>query len=97
VADVAQLVTASSPVEITQRLRALDREWDIERVLETNAAALPLIGQLLSTRSHWWRAVTVIVLASCSSTRSRAGAHRSRSSAGSASVPGDRSTPSAPR
>jgi hypothetical protein len=61
VADVAQLVTASSPVEITQRLRALDREWDIERVLETNAAALPLIGQLLSTRSHWWRAVTVIV------------------------------------
>lgn len=59
VADVARF-TSASPDDITQRLRELDREWDVERVLEANAATLALIGHLLSTRSRWWRAVTVI-------------------------------------
>lgn len=60
VADVARFASAP-PDEITQRLRELDKEWDIERVLEANAATLALVGQLLSPRSRLWRAVTVIV------------------------------------
>ncbi len=42
----------------TQRLKArllqLDREWDTERVLETNASILILSGLLLSKRNHNW-------------------------------------------
>lgn len=38
---------AEHPEAIPQRLEALDREWDIERALETNAAALALTGVLL--------------------------------------------------
>jgi hypothetical protein len=30
--------------EIDERLQELDREWDIERLLETNASALMLLG-----------------------------------------------------
>lgn len=33
---------------ITQRIAELDREWDVERVLETNAASLALAGVALS-------------------------------------------------
>lgn len=33
--------------EISRRLADLDREWDMERVLETNAATLALSGSLL--------------------------------------------------
>jgi hypothetical protein len=33
--------------EIARRIEELDREWDIERVLETNAATLALTGTLL--------------------------------------------------
>jgi len=33
--------------EIEERLAALDREWDTERLLETNAAALTLTGVVL--------------------------------------------------
>ena len=40
----------SSPSEITPRIEELDREWDIERVLETNASALALTGLDLMTR-----------------------------------------------
>jgi hypothetical protein len=32
------------PNAIDARLRALDREWDIERTLEANAAAASLLG-----------------------------------------------------
>ena len=35
------------PEEIGQRLQELDREWDIERSLEANAATLVLIGTAL--------------------------------------------------
>lgn len=35
---------AGHPEEIEQRLAALDREWDIERVLEANAATISLAG-----------------------------------------------------
>ncbi|MBV8520706.1 MAG: hypothetical protein JOY71_01000, partial [Acetobacteraceae bacterium] len=38
---------AVHPEQIDQRVRELDAEWDIERTLETNAAALGLAGTLL--------------------------------------------------
>lgn len=38
---------ARHPEEIPRRLEELDREWDIERTLETNASALALSGVLL--------------------------------------------------
>lgn len=37
---------------IDQRLEALDREWDIERLLEANAATLSLLGVILGTTLH---------------------------------------------
>src|ERR1035437_4145949 len=33
-----------SPAEISQRIKALDKEWDIERVLDLNMSALALCG-----------------------------------------------------
>ena len=38
---------AVDPRLIDMRLKELDREWDIERALEANAAAISLIGLLL--------------------------------------------------
>lgn len=35
-------------LEISRRIRQLDREWDVERVLEVNAASLALSGLALS-------------------------------------------------
>jgi hypothetical protein len=46
---------AAGPQAIDQRLKALDREWDMERTLEANASTLALIGVLLAaTVSPWW-------------------------------------------
>jgi hypothetical protein len=41
--------------EITARIHQLDREWDLERVLETGAAGLSLGGVLMSIAKgrHW--------------------------------------------
>jgi hypothetical protein len=39
---------AAPPEAIDKRLRKLDREWDIERVLEFNAALVSLIGLALT-------------------------------------------------
>jgi len=38
---------AEQPDQIGQRLQYLDREWDIERMLEANAATLALLGVAL--------------------------------------------------
>src|SRR5438477_13035345 len=38
----------TSPEEITRRIEELDREWDIERVLEMNAASLVCAGAILA-------------------------------------------------
>ena len=49
--------------EIVNRIRELDREWDIERVLETNASSLALAGVLLgATVSRRWLALPTAVL-----------------------------------
>jgi hypothetical protein len=45
-ANVARCA-AGGPAAIDARLRALDREWDIERTLEANAATASLLGLAL--------------------------------------------------
>jgi hypothetical protein len=46
---------ADRTTEIGGRLAALDREWDVERTLEANAATLSLLGGALgATRSRMW-------------------------------------------
>jgi hypothetical protein len=46
---------ATHPEEIDERLVELDREWDLERLLELNSAVLSLVGILLGiSRSRRW-------------------------------------------
>jgi hypothetical protein len=40
---------AANPAAIQSRLHELDEEWDIERMLEANAAALAFTGTVLGT------------------------------------------------
>ena len=50
--------------EITARIAELDREWDLERVLETGAATLSLGGVALGlVRSRLWLLIPAAVLA----------------------------------
>jgi hypothetical protein len=48
-AELTRLEDAGAQ-EIAQRLRELDEEWDIERVLQVNASVLMLLGVLLGAR-----------------------------------------------
>ena len=48
---------------ILQRIDALDREWDVERVLEVNASSLALSGLLLGlTVNRKWFLLPGVVL-----------------------------------
>lgn len=38
------------PAAIRQRLRELDREWDVERAIQLNASTLMLVGTVLGLR-----------------------------------------------
>ena len=64
--ETAQRVAKSaqaSTADLTARIDELDREWDTERVLETNASALAFTGLLLGlTRDRKWFIVPSIVL-----------------------------------
>jgi len=40
----------SDPTVLSERIRQLDREWDVERVLESGAGSLMLAGSLLGYR-----------------------------------------------
>ena len=52
-----------TPLEITRRIDELDREWDMERLLETNASALAFTGLALGvTHSKKWLIIPGIVL-----------------------------------
>lgn len=52
----------STPNQISERLRELDREWDIERLLELNAASFSLIGLILGfTVNKKWLALPAVV------------------------------------
>ena len=49
--------------DITRRIEELDREWDMERILETNASAVAFTGLVLGlTHSKKWLIVPGIVL-----------------------------------
>ena len=55
---------ADHPKEIGRRLEQLDREWDIERTLEANAASFSLLGLTLAiNRDSRWLALPVGVAA----------------------------------
>jgi hypothetical protein len=48
--------------EIPERLRELDEEWDIERAIEANAAAVGFLGVVLSaTRGRCWLVLPALV------------------------------------
>ncbi|HYC69817.1 MAG TPA: hypothetical protein VEB66_01335 [Opitutaceae bacterium] len=45
----------AAPEELNARIAALDREWDMERTLQTNAATLALAGVILAfLRGRRW-------------------------------------------
>lgn len=48
VRDILHIVDGGSR-EINRRIKELDREWDVERTLEANAASLSLLGLGLGT------------------------------------------------
>ena len=53
---------ADNPDEIDGRLAELDREWDIERTLEANAATLAFTGVVLAaTVDRRWLALPALV------------------------------------
>ena len=53
---------AANPIGIERRLRELDEEWDIERVLEANAASVALAGTVLAATLHKrWLMLPVLV------------------------------------
>lgn len=61
IARVAQLALAPRPALIG-RINELEREWDIERVLETNAALLGASGVLLvATSGRRWLLLPAVV------------------------------------
>jgi hypothetical protein len=50
-------------LEIKQRVQTLEKEWDIERVLEVNASTLALTGLLLGVSiNKKWLALPAVVL-----------------------------------
>jgi hypothetical protein len=53
----------ATEAEISRRIEQLDREWDTERVLETNASALAFMGLVTAMRSNRkWLLVPSVVL-----------------------------------
>jgi hypothetical protein len=61
---IVQRYTGASREQLSRRIEQLDREWDIERVLETNAAAVSLLSLILSrTRNRKWIWLTTGVAA----------------------------------
>lgn len=58
-----EVYSSSSANDISNRLRKLDQEWDVERVLQTNASILALFGLGMGIAvSRKWLAVPGIVL-----------------------------------
>ncbi len=52
-----------SRLELSQRIAELEREWDVEQVLETNASIIALTGAVLGTTWHKrFFAITGVVL-----------------------------------
>jgi hypothetical protein len=55
-------VAGAGPAAISHRLLELDREWDVERTLEANAAAVSLVGLGLGffVSRNWFRFPVVV-------------------------------------
>lgn len=54
--------TGSDTFRIRQRLRELDKEWDVERTLEASAASFSLMGLTLgATTNKKWYALPAVV------------------------------------
>lgn len=47
--------------QIDDRLRELEQEWDVERVLELNSSVLSLAGMLLGLRRRKWLLLPIAV------------------------------------
>ncbi len=47
---------------ISYRISELDKEWDIERVLELNMSALALTGFAMSFKNRYWLALPTVVV-----------------------------------
>ncbi len=63
IAETIESNVGKSAAALTQRLGELEREWDIERWLETNASTLALLGVgLAATVNRKWLALTGGVL-----------------------------------
>jgi hypothetical protein len=55
-------IAAKGPAAIAERLAELDREWDIERTLEANAATASLVGLTLgATVDRKWFVLPFVV------------------------------------
>lgn len=63
-AEKSLLFYSGYPEQINNRLTRLQEEWDIERVLETNASILGLFGLFMSVivRRRWFILLPVVVL-----------------------------------
>ena len=66
---------SAGDVAVARRLAELDREWDIERTLEANAASLVLLGTYFSpTANRKWFLLPMAVGSSLLQLPSRVGA-----------------------
>jgi hypothetical protein len=53
---------AAHPEKMPERLRELDQEWDIERAIQANAAAIGFFGVMMgATRGRGWLALPALV------------------------------------
>jgi len=59
--NYVRLYADKPPALIDQRIEELEKEWDIERVLELNAASLALSGVLLGLRDQRWTILSGVV------------------------------------
>jgi hypothetical protein len=50
--ETVQRFASASEAAISQRMGALEEEWDVERLLETNASSLALAGVLSAVAGH---------------------------------------------
>lgn len=56
-------VGLAGPAAISTRITELEKEWDIERALETNASIFASVGLVLGVlHSEWWLVLPAVVL-----------------------------------
>ena len=59
--EVRVFYFAQNPDRIDARLNELDEEWDIERVLQANAAGISLLGIVMGSRNRKWLVLPLAV------------------------------------